>query len=116
MEAAGIVFLVVLFVVIMTAVDIQKKKHYNNFTEVLDGDILSYECQRTGIVIDTKQRTVRFCDKERDKTYSYDNIREINYTLSDAGKFYGNGTLRGMNNAAIANGREQLLANQRSGI
>ncbi|EHZ7147486.1 DUF4755 domain-containing protein, partial [Salmonella enterica] len=40
----------------------------------------------------------------------------INYTLSDAGKFYGNGTLRGMNNAAIANGREQLLANQRSGI
>ncbi|EEF7328423.1 DUF4755 domain-containing protein, partial [Salmonella enterica] len=27
MEAAGIVFLVVLFVVIMTAVDIQKKKH-----------------------------------------------------------------------------------------
>ncbi|HDY8629640.1 TPA: DUF4755 domain-containing protein, partial [Klebsiella pneumoniae] len=79
-------------------------------------DILSYECQRTGIVIDTKQRTVRFFDKEKDKTYSYDNIREINYTLSEAGKFYGNGTLRGMNNAAIANGREQILANQRSGI
>ncbi|WP_137496525.1 DUF4755 domain-containing protein, partial [Escherichia coli] len=99
MEAVGIVFLVVLFVVIMTAVDIQKKKHYNSFTEVLDGDILSYECQRTGIVIDTKQRTIRFFDKERDKTYSYDNIREINYTLSEGGKFYGNGTLRGMNNA-----------------
>ena len=115
-EAVGIVFLVVLFVVIMTAIDIQKKKHYNSFTEVLDGDILSYECQRTGIVIDTKQRTIRFFDKERDKTYSYDNIREINYTLSEAGKFYGNGTLRGMNNAAIANGREQLLANQRSGL
>ncbi|MXC59447.1 DUF4755 domain-containing protein, partial [Escherichia coli] len=27
MEATGIVFLVVLFVIIMTAVDIQKKKH-----------------------------------------------------------------------------------------
>ncbi|HDQ6912225.1 TPA: DUF4755 domain-containing protein, partial [Escherichia coli O121:H19] len=53
MEATGIVFLVVLFVIIMTAADIQKKKHYNNFTEVLDGDILSYECQQTGIVIDT---------------------------------------------------------------
>ena len=116
MEAVGIVFLVVLFVVIMTAVDIQKKKHYNSFTEVLDGDILSYECQRTGIVIDTKQRTIRFFDKERDKTYSYDNIREINYTLSEGGKFYGNGTLRGMNNAAIANWREQLSANQRSGL
>lgn len=113
MEAAGIVILVVLFVVIMTAVDIQKKKHYNSFTEVLDGDILSYECQRTGIVIDTKQRTVRFFDKEGDKTYSYDNIREINYTLSEGGKFYGNGTLKGMNNAAIANWREQLAANKR---
>ncbi|EBR9719969.1 DUF4755 domain-containing protein, partial [Salmonella enterica subsp. enterica serovar Enteritidis] len=53
MEATGIVFLVVLFVIIMTAADIQKKKHYNSFTEVLDGDILSYECQQTGIVIDT---------------------------------------------------------------
>lgn len=115
-EAISIVLLVVLFIVIMTAVDIQKKKHYNSFTEILDGDILSYECQRTGIVIDTKQRTVRFFDKEKDKTYSYDNIREINYTLSEAGKFYGNGTLRGMYNAAIVNGREQLLANQRSGI
>ena len=115
-EAVGIIFLVVIFIIILTFSDIQKKKHYNSFIEVLDGDILSYQCQRTGIVIDTKQRTVRFFDKERDKTYSYDNIREINYTLSDAGKFYGNGTLRGMNNAAIANGREQLLANQRSGI
>ncbi|EGK0774544.1 DUF4755 domain-containing protein, partial [Salmonella enterica] len=76
----------------------------------------TYECQRTGIVIDTKQRTIRFFDKERDKTYSYDNIREINYTLSEGGKFYGNGTLRGMNNAAIANWREQLSANQRSGL
>ncbi|ECI1045728.1 DUF4755 domain-containing protein, partial [Salmonella enterica subsp. enterica serovar Enteritidis] len=28
MEATGIVFLVVLFVIIMTAADIQKKKHY----------------------------------------------------------------------------------------
>ncbi|HFM4368368.1 TPA: DUF4755 domain-containing protein, partial [Escherichia coli] len=55
MEAVGIVFLVVLFIIIMTAVDIQKKKHYNSFTEVLDGDILSYECQQTGIVIDTQK-------------------------------------------------------------
>lgn len=53
-EATGIVFLVVLFVIIMTAADIQKKKHYNSFTEVLDGDIISYECQQTGIVIDTQ--------------------------------------------------------------
>lgn len=116
METTGIIFLVVIFIITLTVSDIQKKKHYNSFTEVLDGDILSYECQRTGIVIDTKQRTVRFFDKERDKTYSYDNIREINYTLSEGGKFYGNGTLRGMNNAAIANWREQLSANQRSGL
>ncbi|EAS0134023.1 DUF4755 domain-containing protein [Salmonella enterica] len=116
METTGIIFLVVIFIIILTVSDIQKKKHYNSFTEVLDGDILSYECQRTGIVIDTRQHTVRFFDKEKDKTYSYGNIIEINYTLSEAGKFYGNGTLRGMNNAAIANGREQLLANQRSGI
>lgn len=40
----------------------------------------------------------------------------INYTLSEGGKFYGNGTLRGMNNAAIANWREQLSANKRSGL
>lgn len=58
-EATGIVFLVVLFVIIMTVVDIQKKKHYNSFTEILDGDILSYECQQTGIVIDTQKHTVR---------------------------------------------------------
>ncbi|AKL05319.1 DUF4755 domain-containing protein [Klebsiella oxytoca] len=116
MEAVGIIFLVVIFIIILTFSDIQKKKHYNSFIEVLDGDILSYQCQRTGIVIDTKQRTIRFFDKERDKTYSYDNIREINYTLSEGGKFYGNGTLKGMNNAAIANWREQLSANQRSGL
>lgn len=116
METTGIIFLVVIFIIILTVSDIQKKKNYNSFMEVLDGDILSYECQRTGIVIDTKQRTIRFFDKERDKTYSYDNIREINYTLSEGGKFYGNGTLRGMNNAAIANWREQLSANQRSGL
>ncbi|HGH5338401.1 TPA: DUF4755 domain-containing protein [Klebsiella oxytoca] len=116
MEAVGIIFLVVIFIIILTFSDIQKKKHYNSFIEVLDGDILSYQCQRTGIVIDTKQRTIRFFDKERYKTYSYDNIREINYTLSEGGKFYGNGTLKGMNNAAIANWREQLSANQRSGL
>ncbi|EPM9232183.1 DUF4755 domain-containing protein [Salmonella enterica subsp. enterica] len=116
METTGIIFLVVIFIIILTVSDIQKKKHYNRFTEVLDGDVLSYECQRTGIVIDTKQRTIRFFDKERDKTYSYDNIREINYALSEGGKFYGNGTLKGMNNAAIANWREQLSANQRSGL
>lgn len=115
-EAVGIIFLVVIFIIILTFSDIQKKKHYNSFIEVLDGDILSYQCQRTGIVIDTKQRTIRFFDKERDKTYSYDNIREINYTLSEGGKFYGNGTLKGMNNAAIVNWREQLSANQRSGL
>ncbi|HGY9292734.1 TPA: DUF4755 domain-containing protein, partial [Escherichia coli] len=49
-------------------------------------------------------------------TYTFDQIREINYTLSEGGKFYGNGTLRGMNNAAIANWREQLSANKRSGL
>lgn len=112
MEATGIVFLVVLFVIIMTVVDIQKKKHYNSFTEVLDGDILSYECQQTGIVIDTQKHTVRIFNK--DSTYTFDQIREINYTLSEGGKFYGNGTLRGMNNAVIANWREQLSANKRS--
>lgn len=116
MEAVLIIFLVVAFIIIMTTIDIQKKKHYNSFSEVLDGDVLSYECQNTGFVIDTKQRTVRIFNKEKDKTYSYDNIREINYTISEAGKFYSNGTLRGMNNAAIANGKEKLLANQRSGI
>jgi len=115
-ETTGIIFLVVIFIIILTVSDIQKKKHYNSFTEVLDGDVLSYECQRTGIVIDTKQRTVRFFDKERDKKYSYDNIREINYTLSEGGKLYGNGTLRGMNNATIANWKEQLAANKRSGL
>ncbi|HDX2162151.1 TPA: DUF4755 domain-containing protein, partial [Escherichia coli] len=66
MEATGIVFLVVLFVIIMTVVDIQKKKHYNSFTEVLDGDILSYECQQTGIVIDTREHTVRIFNKDKD--------------------------------------------------
>lgn len=115
-EATGIVFLVVLFVIIMTAADIQKKKHYNSFTEVLDGDILSYECQQTGIVIDTQKHTVRIFNKDKDSTYTFDEIREINYTLSEGGKFYGNGTLRGMNNAAIANWREQLSANKRSGL
>ncbi|HAW6738813.1 TPA: hypothetical protein JKC43_004634 [Salmonella enterica subsp. enterica serovar Enteritidis] len=65
MEATGIVFLVVLFVIIMTAADIQKKKHYNSFTEVLDGDILSYECQQTGIVIDTQKHTVRIFNKDK---------------------------------------------------
>lgn len=116
MEATGIVFLVVLFVIIMTVVDIQKKKHYNSFTEVLDGDILSYECQQTGIVIDTQKHTVRIFNKDKDNTYTFDQIREINYTLSEGGKFYGNGTLRGMNNAVIANWREQLSANKRSGL
>lgn len=100
----------------MTTLDIQKKKHYNTIKEVLDEDVLSYECQNTGIVIDTKQHTVRLFNKEKDKVYSCDNIREINYTLYEAGKIHGNGTLRGMNNAAIANGKEKLLANQRSGI
>ena len=102
-EATGIVFLVVLFVIIMTAADIQKKKHYN-------------ECQQTGIVIDTQKHTVRIFNKDKDSTYTFDEIREINYTLSEGGKFYGNGTLRGMNNAAIANRREQLSANKRSGL
>ncbi len=115
-EATGIVFLVVLFVIIMTVVDIQKKKHYNSFTEVLDGDIISYECQQTGIVIDTQKHTVRIFNKDKDSTYTFDEIREINYTLSEGGKFYGNGTLRGINNAAIANWREQLSANKRSGL
>ena len=116
MEAVLIIFLVVAFIIVMTTLDIQKKKRYNTIKEVFDGDVLSYECQNTGVLIDTKQRTVRLYNKEKNKVYSNGNIREINYTLSEAGKIYGNGTLRGMNNAAIANGKEKLLANQRSGI
>ncbi|MEA9392130.1 DUF4755 domain-containing protein [Acerihabitans sp. TG2] len=116
MEAFLIIFLVVAFIIVMTTFDIQKKKYYNTITQVLDGDTLSYECQKTGISIDTKQRTIRLFNAEKDKVYSYNNIREINYTLSEAGKYYGNGTLRGMNNAAIVNGKEKFLANQRSGI
>lgn len=74
-ETTGIIFLVVIFIIILTVSDLQKKKHYNSFTEVLDGDVLSYECQRTGIVIDTKQRTIRFFDKEE--------TRHIPMTISE---------------------------------
>ena len=116
LEAVGIVFLVVLFIIIMTAVDIQKKKHYNSFTEVLDGDILSYECQQTGIVIDTQKHTVRIFNKDKDLVRSRGLGDVYKRQLSEGGKFYGNGTLRGMNNAAIANWREQLSANKRSGL
>ncbi|EBI0310868.1 DUF4755 domain-containing protein [Salmonella enterica] len=96
--------------------DPKKRKHLNTYSEVLDGDILSYECQNTGVVIDTQQRTVRIFNKDNDNTYNYDNIREINYTLSEAGKFYGSGSFTAMNNAAAANANEKFLANQRSGI
>ncbi|EBB3940734.1 DUF4755 domain-containing protein, partial [Salmonella enterica] len=34
METTGIIFLVVIFIIILTVSDLQKKKHYNSFTEV----------------------------------------------------------------------------------
>jgi len=99
--------------------DPKMRKHLNTYNEVLEEDILSYECQNTGIIIDTKKRTVRLFnkDKGKDSTYSYDNIREINYTLHVAGKVYSTGNnLNSMINAAGANSNEKLLANQRSGM
>lgn len=95
----------------------KKRKHLNTYAEVLDGDILSYECQNTGIVLDTKNHTVRIFNKDKNTTYTYDNIREINYTISEAGKIYNTGNnLNSMIKAADANSNEKLLANQRSGI
>lgn len=95
----------------------KKRRHLNTYTEMLDGDILSYECQNTGIVINTKKRTVRIFNAEKDSTLEYSNIREINYTLSEAGKIYSTGNnLNSMIKSAGANSNEQMLANQRSGI
>lgn len=95
----------------------KKRRHLNTYTEMLDGDILSYECQNTGIVINTKKRTVRIFNADKDSTFEYGSIREINYTLSEAGKIYSTGNnLNSMIKSAGANSNEQMLANQRSGI
>ena len=84
LEAVGIVFLVVLFIIIMTAVDIQRKA-----PQQLYGSSgrrhSSYECQQTGIIIDTQKHTNRIFNKDKDSTYTFDQIREINYTLSGGG-------------------------------
>ncbi|MBN3175963.1 DUF4755 domain-containing protein [Pectobacterium brasiliense] len=97
--------------------DPKKRKHLNTYTEVLDGDILSYECQNTGIVLDTKNHTVQIFNKDKNTTYTYDNIREINYTISEAGKIYSTAnSLSSMIKTSDANNNEKILANQRSGI
>lgn len=96
--------------------DPKKRRFLNTYTEILEGDVLSYECQNTGVIIDTKKRTVRIFNKEKDSTFTYDNIREINYTLSEAGKIYSSGNLNAMIQSAGANSNEKMLANQRSGI
>lgn len=97
--------------------DPKKRKHLNTYAEILDGDILSYECQNTGIVLDTKKHTICIFNKDKNTTYNYDNIREINYTVSEAGKIYSTGNnLNSMIKAADANSNERLLANQHSGI
>jgi len=97
--------------------DPKKRKHLNSYQEVLEGDILSYECQETGIAIDTKNRTIRVFSKNKESTYHYENIREVNYTISDAGKVYHSGNnLNAMLKTADANASEKVLANQRSGI
>lgn len=51
LEAVGIVFLVVLFIIIMTAVDIQKKKHYNSFTEVLTATFFRMNANRQVLLL-----------------------------------------------------------------
>jgi len=108
--------LVVLFVVIMTTISCKKKKHYNTYTENLDGEILSYECQNTGIEVDQKNRTVTVYNNVLRKTYSFNDIKEINYTLAGATTYHGSGSLKSMNNAALANAKEKGIVNERSGI
>lgn len=34
--------------------DPKKRSFLNTYTEILEGDVLSYECQNTGVIIDTK--------------------------------------------------------------
>lgn len=110
-------FLIIFIISRVFYFDPKKRKHLNTYVEVLDGDILSYECQKTGIILDTKNRTIRIFNKDKITTYNYDNIREINYTVSEAGKIYNTGNnLNSMIKAADANSNEKLLANQRSGI
>ncbi|EKN3981424.1 DUF4755 domain-containing protein [Yersinia enterocolitica] len=112
----GIV-IVIFFISRVFYFDPKKRKYLNTHTEMLDGDILSYECQNTGIVLDTKSHTVHIFNKDKNTTYTYDNIREINYTLSEAGKIYSTGNnLNSMIRTADANSNEKLLANRRSGI
>lgn len=108
--------LVILFVVIMTTISSKKKKHYNTYTENLDGEVLSYECQNTGIVVDKIKRTVTIYNNVLNKTYSFDDIKEINYTLAGATTYHGSGSLKSMNNAALANAKEKGIVNENSGI
>lgn len=112
----GIV-IVIFFISRVFYFDPKKRKHLNTYTEMLDGDILSYECQNTGIILDTKNHTVHIFNKDKNTTYTYYNIREINYILSEAGKIYSTGNnLKSMIKTADANSNEKLLANRRSGI
>ncbi|EEV5548910.1 TPA: DUF4755 domain-containing protein [Escherichia coli] len=122
MKTENIIFLVwaVIFILILCQLFYfgpKKRRYLNTYIEVLDGDVLSYECQNTGVVIDTKKNTVRIFNTYKDSTFKYDNIREINYTLSEAGKIYStSNNLNSMIKSAGANSNEQMLANQRSGI
>ncbi|HEL6101325.1 TPA: DUF4755 domain-containing protein [Escherichia coli] len=122
MKTENIIFLVwaVIFILILYQLFYfgpKKRRYLNTYIEVLDGDVLSYECQNTGVVIDTKKNTVRIFNTYKDSTFKYDNIREINYTLSEAGKIYStSNNLNSMIKSAGANSNEQMLANQRSGI
>ncbi|WP_435050915.1 hypothetical protein [Escherichia coli] len=59
MKTENIIFLVwaVIFILILCQLFILalKRRYLNTYIEVLDGDVLSYECQNTGVVIDTKK-------------------------------------------------------------
>ncbi|EEH8887173.1 DUF4755 domain-containing protein, partial [Salmonella enterica] len=117
MQTENIIFLVwaVIFILILCQLFYfgpKKRRYLNTYIEVLDGDVLSYECQNTGVVIDTQKNTVRIFNTDKDSTFKYDNIREINYTLSEAGKIYNTGNnLNSMIKSAGANSNEQMLAN-----
>ena len=65
MKTENIIFLfwAVIFILILCQLFYfgpKKRRYLNTYTEVLDGDVLSYECQNTGVVIDTKKHTVVF--------------------------------------------------------
>ncbi|EBO9448200.1 DUF4755 domain-containing protein [Salmonella enterica] len=112
------IILTILIAIIFGSIQsVIKKQKMSAFNEVLDGDVLSYECQGSGIVIDTKNKTVCTFNKDKKCTYRYDQIREINYSLSEAGAVYNTGTnFSSLVKTAGANSNEQMLANKRSGI